>query len=362
MEGVVFVVATEAGPVVTRRCQITAAWLTATLRTAGHLPSGKVTTLAVEQWRGQAFSNLFQLRATYTRNVTAHASFMLKVARPAAASAAVNRRQWKEHQFYTQVAPVMDDPPIPRVFAAAYDPATDRSHVLLEDLSASHIRPPTPLPPTPDQLRGNVACLARFHAVWWVHPDLAGAMAERDDAWIEKRTLAARRRLSCFLTEYGGHLPSSTQSALKMTAASWPTILHRSTMAPLTVVHGDAHPWNFLTPVDPGEQRTCLLDWEGWSIEPGPHDLASLIALHLPVDERRALEEELLERYLLALRDHGVGDYDLLSCRDDYRRAVARRVLSPVGMWSRGTRTRSWWPALEHITAAFRDLRCHELL
>jgi hypothetical protein len=54
MERVVFVVATEGGPVVTHRRQITAAWLTATLRTAGHLPSGNVATLAVEQWRGRS--------------------------------------------------------------------------------------------------------------------------------------------------------------------------------------------------------------------------------------------------------------------------------------------------------------------
>ena len=50
------------------------------------------------------------------------------------------------------------------------------------------------------------------------------------------------------------------------------------------------------------------------------------------------------------------------ACWDDYRRAIVRRVLSPVGLWSRGTPARTWWPALEHMTAAFHDLRCEEVV
>ena len=361
MAGVLFVVV-AGGRIVVKRRQITASWLTSTLRTAGHLPSGKVKTIGVERWRRQAFSDLFRLQATYSRQASAPASFILKVARRAAVPSAGERRRWKEYEFYARIGPLMDDPPIPQVFAAAHDRALGCSLLLLEDLSASHVRPPTPLPPTPNQLRGSVDCLAHIHAWWWSDPDLGGAAAARDDAWIEKRTTVTRRRLERFLAEYNCHLPSATRDALETAGAAWPSILQHSREAPLTVVHGDAHPWNFLAPLAADDKRTCLLDWEGWSIEPGPHDLVSLIALHLPVDERRALEDELLERYVLQLRRRGVEDYDLASCHDDYRRAVARRVLSPVGIWARGTRSRSWWPALEHITAAFHDLRCDAAL
>ena len=141
-----------------------------------------------------------------------------------------------------------------------------------------------------------------------------------------------------------------------------PTILRRTTTLPLTIVHGDAHPWNFIMPLTADDRRTCLLDWEAWSIEPGPLDLASLIALHLPVRERQALEHELVERYSFQLRQRRVVGYDLALCWDDYRRAIVRRVFSPVGLWSRGSPARAWWPALEHMTAAYHDLNCEELL
>jgi len=171
-----------------------------------------------------------------------------------------------------------------------------------------------------------------------------------------------QRRLTRFLATFGDHLPQATRAALSTAAAAWPVMLHRTANLPLTIVHGDVHPWNFLTPLALTDGRTCLLDWDGWSIEPGPHDLASLFALHLPVGDRQALEQALVEQYGLGLRQRGVVGYDRIACWDDYRRAIVRRVLSPVGLWSWGSHARAWWPALEHMTAAFYDLRCEDVL
>jgi aminoglycoside/choline kinase family phosphotransferase len=316
----------------------------------------------VRRWRSKALADLYRLEATYSRPTDAPASFFLKRGRPEETSAIANSRRWKEHEFYTRLAPVMTAPPVPRLFSAAHDPHRRRSHLLLQDLTGTHGHTPVPLPPTPDQLRGEVDCLAAIHADWWNHPELAAAIAERDDAWIEARTATLRKRLGRFLIAYGDHLPQSALAAQESIAAVWPAILRRSAALPLTVVHGDAHPWNFLTPLTPDGERVYLLDWEGWSIEPGPHDLASLIALHLPTRERRELEESLVARYARRLRQWGVAGCDDAVCWNDYRRAVARRVLSPSGLWSRGARARAWWPALEHITAAFHDLRCEEVL
>lgn len=354
--------AVKKGGTVSARGDITASWLTATLRAASHLAEGKVATLSVERWRGKALSNLYRLEAAYTHDTSAPGSFILKVARADEVTSVANRRRWKEHEFYTQIVPVMTDPPVPRPYAAVYDPATKRSHLLLEDLTTTHRSPPAPLPPTPDHLRGAIDCLAHIHAWWWNHADLSAAVAERDDHWIEARTVSTHRRLARFLERFGDYLPRSMRAALETAAAAWPMILRRTAAMPLTVVHGDAHPWNILTPLTPNDGRSCLLDWEGWSIEPGPHDLASMVALHLPVRERQALEHELVERYGVQLRQRGVADYDLTACWDDYRRAIVRRVLSPVGLWSRGTHACSWWPALEHITAAYHDLRCEEIV
>jgi hypothetical protein len=70
----------------------------------------------------------------------------------------------------------------------------------------------------------------------------------------------------------------------------------------------------------------------------------------------------LVERYGHQPRQLGVVGYDRSACWDDDRRAIVRQVLSPVGLWSRGSQARAWWPALEHMNAAFRDLRCEDVL
>jgi len=202
--------------------------------------------------------------------------------------------------------------PVPRLYAAAFDPAKQRSHLLLEDLTSTHRNRPAPLSATSDQLRGAVECLAYIHASWSNHPDLSAAAIEREEDWIAERMVSTQQRLTRFLAVFGNHLPEPTHAALATAART-----------PLTAVQGDDH----------------LLDWEGLSIEPGPHDLASLIALHLPVRERQA--QELVERYAVRPRERGVARYDQAACWDDYRRAIARPVLSPAGVCSPGTPARA---------------------
>src|SRR3954470_17312428 len=134
--------AVEVQPVVSRQRDITAAWLTATLRAANHLADGDVASLSVESWREKALSNLYRLEASYTCDTPLPTSFILKVGRGDVTSVIATSRRWKEHEFYTRVAPIMADPPVPRLFAAAFDSATRRSHLLLEDLSSTHQNPP----------------------------------------------------------------------------------------------------------------------------------------------------------------------------------------------------------------------------
>src|SRR4051812_44990235 len=70
----------EEQSVVSRQRNITATWLTATLRATNHLAGGEVASLSVENWRDKALSNLYRLKATYTRGTPLPASFIPKVA------------------------------------------------------------------------------------------------------------------------------------------------------------------------------------------------------------------------------------------------------------------------------------------
>lgn len=353
------------GPrVITDRRQVDPAWLTQTLRAADLLDRGQVTAVAVEVWKTKPVSDLLRLRVTYSRPAprSAPTSFILKVTRPTAAAVIAARRGWKEHQFYAAVAAAMDEPPVPRCYDAVYDPDLGRAHLLLEDLSASHDRPPHPFPPTARQAEQDVDCLARIHARWWNDPEAVAGVSARDEGWYVRRVAHLDDLFARFVDELGDVLAPATRTALARVVAFHPTLLRRQAAANLTVAHGDAHCWNFLNPDDPGDERAVLIDWECWDLEPGTNDLALLIALHWFPDLRAERERPLLARYHRALERWGVTGYPWDQCWDDYRYSVLQRLLNPIYQWHRGREPVSWWTNLARIAAAYHDLGCAELI
>jgi hypothetical protein len=341
---------------------MTEQWLTGLLRATGGLEHGEVRTVEATLWSDKTLSRLYKLKVSYTEDVPLPSRFVVKVSIPSSRGKIARRRRWKEYEFYTNVVPAMVDPPIPRAYATSFDSHTLLSVLLLEDLSETHTRPRTPLSSTPPDLHGSVDCLAAIHAWWWAHPDLMDVTLRRDADWIETSTVSMQSTVTRFLAACAQDLPETSQSALESVSSAYSTLMKRSADMPLTIVHGDAHPWNFLSPIKQAGRPTCLLDWEGWSIEPGPHDLTSLLALHLPTEGRAVVEQKALEHYVRRLQARGVSGYDLETCVFDYRRSVARRVFSPVGMWARGSTIKTWRPILDRITAAFYQLECDELL
>jgi aminoglycoside phosphotransferase (APT) family kinase protein len=129
----------------------------------------------------------------------------------------------------------------------------------------------------------------------------------------------------------------------------------------LTIVHGDAHSWNFFLPRAGGES-VRLLDWEGWSIDIATDDLAYMMAMLWYPDRRRRMERSLLDRYHTALLAHGVRGYDRQALDEDYRLSALWLILRPVSQAANNIPARVWWNNLERIFMAVDDLDCRELL
>jgi Ser/Thr protein kinase RdoA (MazF antagonist) len=359
--------------------QVTARWLTSVLRAGGFLPATGPTVrrLAVEKFRGKPLSTLLRLTPTWDGEPPPRlpASFILKLSKIDDASATARRRRQKEHAFYTQLVPAMPRPPAPRAFAAAWDPRTAAAHLLMEDLDPTHGRPPRGLPPTPVQAEAHVLALADLHAAWWESPDLRDALALRDPDWHARR-LRAADDARALLADLGGYLSAGIRNALSAAVEAWPEIAVDGPW-PVTVIHGDAHAWNCLTPtaseaasgpaggtadgaVDeavtgPAVGPAVLLDWEAWSIEPAATDLTALIAMRFDPQLRRDLEPGLLAAYHARLLASGVDAYPWDAFLADYRRALLRRVMTPVSQWKRGLGPEQWWNNLSRVALAWEE-------
>jgi len=157
-------------------------------------------------------------------------------------------------------------------------------------------------------------------------------------------------------------LPGSDRLVLEAVFNSslqaWLRLLERRA---LTVVHGDAHPWNFLFP-RLGKGVPYLIDWQLWHLDVGPRDLAFLLALHWEPSVRRQLELPLLHLYHEELIKSGISGYSFDELLLDYRRCVVRNLTFPIILWSRGLAREAWRNRLNYALAAYRDLDCAELL
>src|ERR1700761_3383874 len=115
-----------------------AAYLTAALRKSGAIGAAGVREAAVESSRNTILSRIIRLRLEYDGDApAAPRQLVLKTNLSARASIGWIGRQ--EVAFYRDVAPLMPPYLVPLCFDAHWDEASGDWHLLLEDLTDSHV-------------------------------------------------------------------------------------------------------------------------------------------------------------------------------------------------------------------------------
>jgi hypothetical protein len=354
------------GAVVTSVDQVTPRWLTATLARGGHLPAGEVKSVALRRvHEEQLHSVSYFLDVHYAPGApsTAPQHLFLKLPR---AGVDLNLIAWvgeREVRLYEAVAPDHRDLPIIPCYDAVYDPEQRAYHLLLADLSATHDQPAWHLTIADHYITQTVEALAAFHAYWWEHPRLTNGLGDLlTPEQVTQEIARFQEGYVAFSRLLGERLSADDRRVYECVLNALPSLWEsRTELAGQTLVHGDAHFWNFLYPLDVEAHRTYLLDWQRYHISPGTKDLAYTIVLRYP---HRTLENErlLVRRYHEGLLRHGVANYSWETCWTDYRRLAAEYVLFPLGSWLGGGREEFWGLFIGRALAGFRDLRCAELL
>ena len=337
--------------------------LTEALRACGVLDGGSVREVMVESARTTILSRIVRLRLTYDDAGGAPASLILKTAHPDRIGPRWNSGR-QEVAFYTEVAARMAGRSVTRCLGADWSPETHAWHLLLEDLTDTHrIATEWPLPPVAADCATMVETLARIHAEWWGDPRLGVTIGPRRDAAARDaylRSLAAA--FAGFAGRLGERLTADRRELYERLLDAAPRLLARQDEGGiLTIVHGDAHAWNFFLPRD-DRGDTRLFDWDAWRTGPGTNDLAYLIAVHWYPGHRRRLEPLLLDRYHAIIERAGVRGYDRRMLDEDYRRAVLWKVMTPVWQSAYDIPAVIWWNNYERIMLAVDDLDCRALL
>ena len=339
--------------------------LTETLRASGLLGTVRICNVSLMSSQQKLRSHTFRLRLDYEGPAEgAPSSVILKMGNlDAAGHPSYANRQ--EIAFYRDIAPALPARLVPNCFEAVAATDTSAWHLLLEDLTDSHfIATEWPLPPTFAQCESIVQALARVHAAWWDNPRLGVSVGSwRDTAASDRILRSLVDQFAHFTDRYGEMMPPERRDLYKRLFDSAPRLLARyHSRRNLTIIHGDAHTWNFFLPRPDGGEGVRLLDWEGWSLDTATDDLAYMMAMLWYPDRRRRIERTLLDGYYAALLAHGVRGYDRKALDDDYRLSVLWLILRPVGQAAGNIAPRVWWNNLERIMLAVDDLGCRELL
>lgn len=304
---------------------LTPAWLTAALRSSGHLdPDGRVTGADVRPVGTGQMGAAVRLTLRYEGARDAPATLIAKLAasdETSRATARSLRAYEREVRFYQQLAPRL---PVrtPRAFYADVDVETADQVLLLEDLAPA--RPG-------DQLAGcSVAAartavgeLVKLHAPRWGDPGLA------DLEWLHRDPAATRRFLRELLPElwrgfrhrYAGDLGPDVHRAGEALFGELDGYLSAGT-GPWTIVHGDYRLDNLLFSAAGDRGAVAVVDWQTCGHGPALADVAYFIGAGLDAGERRAVERDLVGGYHAGLLGAGVEGYGWDRCWRDYRRGT----------------------------------------
>lgn len=339
----------------------TPAELTSALIAAGTLRQGAIRSVEITERIKTPISNLWFLEVDYAAGSSPELPTRLLLKWPIEQSPAPERGE-PELIFYRELAPALPSPPMVRCLATA--PLTSKEQwLILEDLRSSHTNPPWPHRPTDKEVYAAVAVLACLHAHWWESPALGSTIGSpHTDTSLRTMVYGFRDHLPGFLNDLGDDLPLVDRLLLEEVFNSslrpWLRLLEQRA---LTVIHGDAHTWNFLFPRT-GEGIPYLIDWQLWHPDVGVKDLAFMIGLHWDRAAREQLELPLLHCYHQELISAGISSYSFDDLFLDYRRCLVRNLTFPIILWARGTPREAWRHRLDYALAAYRDHGAAELL
>ena len=354
--------------VITDVAQVTPAWLTNVLHASGALDRGHVTTVHARPLNIPGSSTKLHLDVQYSADTppSLPQHLFLKLSRPDIVDILPLAGK-KEVLFYTCTTTLADRErlPIVRCYNAVYASQTQQYHILLDDLTTSHVTVPgTIMPPLRVHCEQMVDALAQLHAYWWDHSRLGndlGTLPTHDSEWayLDWATTTFTRVADLL----GERLSHERRLRVEQIFAAWPKLAERLTkQRHLTLVLGDVHSGQFLFPRNAATHAMRIIDWDWWDITVGPMDLAYTMCLFWFPERRARLEQELLRRYHDRLLEYGVVGYDGQACWEDYRWAAIRSLFVPLHLWETRPWPDFWHLHWERALLAFEDLGCAELL
>jgi len=274
-----------------------------------------------------------------------------------------------EVRYYTRDYLDLPNASLLEWYDAAYSKELGRYHILLADVSETHILA-SEKEPTLEYGLALAEGLAALHAHWWGGKRLAEAGAPIHSASFIRRFVdIAEPGVGYILQRFSSELEPHWPDLLLALFARHPqAIVDRASVRNgFTLIHGDVGQNNVLVPRD-GQRPIYIIDRQpfNWSLTTwlGAYDLVYALVLDWQIEARRQFEMPILRRYHAHLLANGVGNYSWDQLFYDYRLCVPMAVYIATE-YCRGGINDRWiqyiMPMLLRALTACDDLDCRAL-
>lgn len=252
-------------------------------------------------------------------------SVFVKVAAQTAATrlmGELGRLGQTEVRFYRELAPQVIG--VPYCYGAAFDAATGRYLLVLEDLPAESCEFPDTLHPlSADQASLIIELLADLHATFWGRGGGPMGWLYTPSGDVTSLLTGSLMHASIKRLAERTTLPVDTGGFI---ADNYRAVAAVIDTPPHTVMHGDAHPGNMYF----HGGKAGLLDWQAVRRGHPSRELAYTLITSLTPEDRRANQRELLDDYRRALAAAGGPELD----RDDlwlrFRQGALYAYVAPL--------------------------------
>jgi hypothetical protein len=355
-----------ADEVITDLEQATTAWLTAVLSRGDALTFGAVESFEVDTGGGNWSTNA-RLALRYTNGARGKlpTRLFLKMVDTDLKGESFGA---SEVTYYTRDYLGVEGVPLIRCYHGAYSEQKQRYHLLLDDLSETHVQAATKAP-TLEYGLALAEGLAAMHAHWWGARRLAeaGAPIHTDEhirRFVDIAEPGAAHITGAFSSQLEPHWPELIRSLYARHPAA--IIARARDPEGFTLIHGDAGCTNILVPRS-GDRPIYIIDRQpfDWSLTTwlGVYDLFYALVLDWDVELRRRFELPVLRRYHDRLGELGVSSYSWDRLWADYRLTAAMGVYIATE-YCRGGENEElawvWLPMLQRSLTACDDLDCQE--
>jgi aminoglycoside/choline kinase family phosphotransferase len=276
---------------------------------------------------------LARLRLTYAGDSDRPSSVIAKIAssNPETVMVAVHYGFYlNEVQFYRDCAST-EGLRVPAIHYSDIDESESKFVLLLEDLGAARLADQIAGCPPADAAHVMDAAAA-LHSFWWNSPKLADLTWLRpvnNDAYKSSQEQYAQVWPG-FLERFGDRLPPRAlavgEAFQHRIARLFDWVVENR---PMTIAHTDFRLDNLFFDHPDGSPLT-IIDWQLSVRSTGAIDVGYFLAESLSVEDRRAHERPLLERYHAGLLAGGVTEYSFDELYDDYRLSLITQLTIPV--------------------------------